>query len=319
MDEFASELMSNVRFIKYIKSLPDVEVDGKPISRWKQWLNMLWEFIMGRTLFKAPKVKVNQYRLIFDHIVEFIETESAFRPTEQFIWWNVKLKERTKTRDSLVNKTKKDHDDANYWDTEEATRFAEDQKSQSELDSLLGDTREKFDRRLEIMQKRYTWTQRKSFEEFVDTLKEGKITSDEAFMSIIKYASNVTNQLWGRYQDILKKVKAGEVKKDDAFTVFQLYQWRDYLTVYDSLDQLRDLTLRDPEAFQHPEVMKVLDNTIARKNHLKELYETEGKFLIAKWLAPYFNGIKRARIDEWERQYRRKVHTEKKGVPFLRK
>ena len=106
--------------------------------------------------------------------------------------------------------------------------------------------------------------------------------SRDAFLSIIKHSTIITDKLYARYQAILDN--------DEEFTPDLLYQWRDYLLAYEQLDEILKLARKDATILTGGSAsLLTLAETVSKKNELRDLFKTEGKHLIAKWLTPYYN------------------------------
>lgn len=171
----------------------------------------------------------------------------------------------------------------------------------SEVERLADKAKTALARRLEIVEKRYSFAMRKDFADFVEEVEETD-TATETILRIIQYAAGVTNSL----------IEELEASREEGFTVEKLNRWTDYLIAYDVLDQVQALVKKDPTIFQDPDVLETLDKVVKNKNILKDLYKSEGIPLIAEWLTPYYNEIRRSFKDNRGREYRRIYRREKK-------
>jgi hypothetical protein len=169
----------------------------------------------------------------------------------------------------------------------------------TDLEKLHDKAREALDRRLAIMEKRYSFVKRLNFELFYDEFNSANNIT-EALTSMVRYSSDVTNRLWKRY----KKMQ----ENGDPFTAEVLQTWSDFLIAYETLDELQQLMLKDPSVINDSAVKEVLNDTITKKNFLKNLYKTEGIKIMAKWLAPHYNGIYKEIEDRAKAEYRKEYH-----------
>jgi len=171
------------------------------------------------------------------------------------------------------------------------------------LDKILDKIKDRFDKRLEVMRRRYPYSIRKQFEEFMEEL-EKKTTTTESVISIVKYAHESVKALYDQYK---KALSTGTV------TIDLLARWREYASVYDVLDQLQNILVGEEDLFSDPLVINLLDSTIKLKNKVESLYETEGIDMLAKFLSKYYNGIRNTFKEKLESEYRREVHKLKRS------
>lgn len=180
----------------------------------------------------------------------------------------------------------------------------EQEEKLSDIEKLHKKVTEAFETRLAIMEKQYNFIQRHDFQNFLEEYKEaGAATS--AMVSAINYSAKITDQLFKRYQKVLKDKK--------PFTAEILQTWSDFLVAYDVLDDLQTMLAEDPSIIQDPSLIEKLDVAIKKKNILKTTYTKKGLPLMAKWLSQFYNGI-RVKFEEDKRsEYRKEYHRQKKG------
>jgi len=176
------------------------------------------------------------------------------------------------------------------------------QSKMSDLEKLHAKVTEAFEARISIMEKQYNFIKRQDFEEFLDDYLEQNNISD-ALVKAVEYSGKITQQLFNKYADMKKN--------NEPLTAKVLATWSDFLVAYDVLDELQDLILSDQSIIQNEEVRVTLDDSIKKKNFLKKLYFTEGIPLMAKWLAPHYNGIYKKFEDKIRAEYRKEFHRKK--------
>lgn len=155
-----------------------------------------------------------------------------------------------------------------------------------------------------IMVKDLIMSQRKGFdkedalrnEEFISKLKERD--AEQALNLYLNQASKSTNILkkeFETFQDQLKEIEDGksDKTKKDIISLNMLCRWRDLLSAYDSLDDFRDALIDqrkfdkdDPESIARK---NLLNNTIAQRDYIKNLYETYGLDMTAEFLADHYD------------------------------
>jgi len=183
----------------------------------------------------------------------------------------------------------------------------EQQEKLTDLESLHRKVTDAFERRISIMEKQYDFIKRQDFQEFLDDYMESNNVT-QALVSAVVYSAKITNQLFNKYRDMQKN--------NEPLDARALQTWSDFLIAYDTLDELQNLILKDPSIIQNKEVIDALQDSITKKNFLKDLYKTEGVKILAEWLTPYYNGIyskfKDKRRAEWRKEYNKK----KRGGKF---
>lgn len=198
--------------------------------------------------------------------------------------------------------------DADYMKTMEYKLAAMESNKVTELDKIYNDTVKILDDKLEIMRKRYAYSKTRSFEEFVISVTNESSTS-AALLGIIKYANSTTDQLISRYNKMLTN--------GEPFTPQILMEWRDYITSYDTLDDLQLLLSQNKNLLGDPIALDVLQKLIAKKKQIIQIYETSGKEVIARRLAPFYNEVKIRRKEELEAKFRVLEHRFKKDKSKL--
>jgi len=173
----------------------------------------------------------------------------------------------------------------------------------TDVEKIHEKAKEAMDRRLAIMLQRYSFIKREDFEDFYNEFTEANNTT-EALTAMVVYSAKKTAMLWKRYE---------QMQKDNVpFTPEVLTTWTDFLIAYETLDEIQQLMLKDPSVINDPKVKELLNDTVTKKNFLKNLYNTEGVKLMAKWLAPFFNGIYAKFKDDARKEYRMQYRKEKR-------
>lgn len=205
---------------------------------------------------------------------------------------------------TLMQRITGDRNKDSYMGTEEYIATMSSQAELTEMETLLSKMMKALGARMDIMQARYSLSRRQSYQEFYDNL-QGASTATAAFVSIINYAHAGITQRHKEYEEFKK---SGQDFKPE-----QLHAWKEYLIAFDQLSELQNLILDDPTVFSDPDTIKKLNEAVTLKNHLQSVYVSEGKHVIAKWLAPYYNGIKAAYREEYSKRYRKEVYEIKKA------
>jgi len=196
---------------------------------------------------------------------------------------------------ALIDRVKEDIRADSYMDLPEFLLLASEKSKLTEAETLLKETLNKFNKRLDIMQARYSFSKREGFEKFMDELVTSQ-NATSAFLQIVTYAYKQTNIVKKQYDDL--------IKKGERPTAETLYQWKDYLVVFEVLDDIKNLVMDDPSMFSDPKTMDMLNSAIDVKNFIKHKFLTIGKEIIAEWLAPYYNGIRAEIREKILRKYR---------------
>jgi len=177
-------------------------------------------------------------------------------------------------------------------------------ENMTDLEVLHSKVTAAFNKRIAIMERDYDFISRQDFKEFLDDYLENNNVT-KALVDAVIYSAKVTEQLYDRYKALQE---SGE-----KLTPRTLQTWSDFLIAYDALDELQSLMLKDPSIMQNESITKALDATIKTKNFLKSLYQTEGIDMLAKWLSPYYNGIRKKFEQKKRAEYRREYKKKEKG------
>ena len=181
-------------------------------------------------------------------------------------------------------------------------------KSQlTDLERIADQAEQAMLRRLAIVQARYSLTEREKFQEFIDDLMKEETTTG-SLVNIIRYASQLTSELNQEYEEARSNNSLNSYKTGIPL----LRKWSDYLIAFDTLNELQHLVEEDNTVFKDPEVVKILEETVKVKDKLKEQYFSRGEKLIAQWLTPYYDGLRRERKDEYAKKYKSLVKAKKK-------
>lgn len=176
----------------------------------------------------------------------------------------------------------------------------------SPLDAILLRSMEKLYTRLELIKQRFSYSKIHEFESFIKDVDK-KETVPDAFVAIINFADKNISRMYNEFQKISKS--------GTGFSIQVLNKWKDYMLAYQDLDALQALVHEDPSILNSKEVVNKLNEVIIKKKSLEGLYKTEGKFIIAKYLTPYYNKLKVEFKEQLASTYRREAHKlKKKGM-----
>jgi hypothetical protein len=174
---------------------------------------------------------------------------------------------------------------------------------------LLQDLKTDLAKRVEFARKRYDPQKREELENLVDLLQEEESVTN-ALYEIIIYAHN---EVFDIVDEVNKYLKEGI-----PFTPGLLYRWKDAVQGFKNLSAIKQELYANPELVPKKTHLRALNDTLDQIEHLETLYKTEGRVLIAKWLTPYYNGIKVQFEDVYKAEYRKLKYREvKKGKKTL--
>lgn len=163
--------------------------------------------------------------------------------------------------------------------------------------------------RLQVAKKRYDYDKRVRLEN-VMTLVEEEESPSNAIAEIIQYS----------YEEVMEVVDIVNefINEKKNFTPGLLYRWSDSVQAYKNLKIIKDALYDNPELIPGKQYVMALDAVLDQIGRLEALYKTEGRYLIAKWLTPYYNGIKVKFEDTYKSEYRKlKYRLVKKGKQTL--
>jgi hypothetical protein len=172
--------------------------------------------------------------------------------------------------------------------------------------------------KIQLRKKTLTSKQKLEGEEFLKKLE--KLEAQSSLIEFTKHAASRTDAIykeWMSIQKQLKKIEEGALDKDKnkLFNPDKLYKWKDYLSAYDSLDDFRNAMTEDGTIDSvDPMVKKALDETIAKKNAIKRLYDVKGIDMVAEHLAPYYNKLYKDFEVEVGRKYKSLPEYEKSRI-----
>jgi hypothetical protein len=197
---------------------------------------------------------------------------------------------------SMENKEKLQKD-------KEEISFSKLTEDDTEGSKLVTELREELATRLKFAKKRQDYNTRQKLENVISQLQEEESVTENLY--------NIINNASTDIDDIIKEVNS-YIKNDKAFTPGVLYRWKEAVQCYKSLSSIQQVLFNNPELIPNKKYVKVLDECIKRVGYLENLYKTEGRYLIAKWLTPYYNGIKVAYQDSLKADYRKLLYKEVK-------
>lgn len=178
-------------------------------------------------------------------------------------------------------------------------------KAESEAGEWLDKLIKELNARVNIARKRFDAGSRSSIEELITNIQESESVT-ESLEWIIYHAYNDIVEL---DKDLAKFKKEGK-----EFTPGILYKWKDAVQAYKTLDELRVALMENKEMLPNKKYVNALNYISDKVAYFENKYKVEGKYLIAKWLTPYYNGIKAKYTETLESDYRKLKHREvKKG------
>jgi len=203
---------------------------------------------------------------------------------------------------TLENKFKIERDE--YDDV-----YAKVTKSESEAGIWLDKLIDELNARVDISRKRFDAGGRKSIEELITNIQSSESVT-EALEWIIY---NAYNEIQALDKELAEYKKEGK-----EFTPGILYRWKDAVQAYKTLDKLRIALMENPDMVPNKKYLNALNYISDKTAYFEEKYKKEGRYLIAKWLTPFYNGIKVKYIDSISSEYRKLKHKEiKKGKMSL--
>jgi hypothetical protein len=167
------------------------------------------------------------------------------------------------------------------------------------LNDIHDKTIKSLENKLEILRKRHVSEKTKSFGEFIEKVSQ-ETNPAVALTAIIKYAYDATTALTKRYDKM--------VKSTDVFDLETLTEWRDYVTTYNTLDELLVLLNRDPSILGGNGILETLEELIGKKTGIIKIYERQAKIALASKLAPMHKKFQVTYKEELEKEYRIMKH-----------
>lgn len=194
-----------------------------------------------------------------------------------------------------VDEVIKKYPELNELTTEEQTLISDlqikDKLSQIK-DSMIKSLESRYERSKRF--KNISVEDLKEQEAFIKKISE--LETKKAIVLFTKQAIQSTNRVYSLWIDTYKPkvdaIKSGESKESlkDVLKPGLLYIWKDYLSVYDSIDDfINYLTNQNIEVGQT--LINDLNQVRNRKNSIKSLYKDYGMDILAEELTPYYNQI----------------------------
>jgi hypothetical protein len=126
--------------------------------------------------------------------------------------------------------------------------------------------------------------------------KLSKLEADKAMVLFVNQAAKSTENTMKEYNFKLKQLKdikdgKSNLKEEDIFNPKLLYNWRDYLSAYDTIEDYQNYLIQNNELSNKEELEKILTEVIKNKNAIKDLYVSKGLDMAAKFLAPNYNKL----------------------------
>jgi hypothetical protein len=156
---------------------------------------------------------------------------------------------------------------------------------------------------LQIRRKKVTEGEVEKREEFIKKLET--LEAEEAMILFTRQATESTNKIYYEWLKVKKELKAisdgtSNKTRQEVLTPGMLYNWRDFLSAYDSIEEFQAILMDDgridnimtiDSKGKKVKLSKVLSDTISKKNDIKKLYDVLGLELTAESLSPYYNKI----------------------------
>ena len=260
----------------------------------------------GFSYAKANKLAVQARENGFDAKVQQRPTLRGERGNKHVVTLSKDISQRTSGLNKVMERW------ASFKEADEALKdrwrvIFDQQEKLSDLEKLHAKVTEAFEKRIAIMEKQYDFIKREDFQKFLDEYTDSNnITT--ALTSAVLYSAKITNQLFNKYRDMQEN--------NEPLTARVLQTWSDFLIAYDVLDELQNLMLEDSSVINDPTVAKVLQDSITKKKFLKDLYQKEGIPIMAKWLSPFYSGIRTAFKEKRKAEYRKEYRKKKKNKEY---
>lgn len=194
-----------------------------------------------------------------------------------------------------------EHETKREKESAEEEVFAKVKVSETEAGQLLEKLKAELASRVKLARKRFNIQDRGSLEDLVKQLEN----EESVTLSLYKIINNAYDEI-----DRLTKELNDYRNNSKDFSVNILYRWKDAVQSYKSLSELQTALQLNKDLIPDKSYMHLLDTVVTKVNLFEDLYKKEGRRLIAKWLTPYYNGVKVAQEDTRKAEYRRIRHKE---------
>lgn len=181
--------------------------------------------------------------------------------------------------------------------------FADVSESKSKAGEIVSKLKDELAARLELARKRFSLERREDLETLNKALEE----ESSVTVSLYHIISNAYDNI-----EILNKEYNDYIKEGKVFTPELLYRWKEVVMSYKSLDDLHTLLQFNQDIIPDKKYITLLNEIVDKVKGYESLYKTEGRSLIAKWLTPYYNGIKVKFEDMYKAEWRKLRHRELK-------
>ena len=176
-------------------------------------------------------------------------------------------------------------------------------RGDTEASRILAKLKDEIALRIKVARKRADYSRRKELESLVTRLQEETDVTD----SIYEIIASSHEEMMKLEEEI-----NGYFDSKKPFNPGILYKWKDAVQGYKGLEELKNSIMDDPKIIPNREYVKLLNEVIDRVHYFEGLYIKEGRYLIAKWLTPFYNGIKAKYQDSIASDYRRLKYQEVK-------
>lgn len=279
LEEFVSETLANSSIQRELLNTPigsDYETIKPSIAKHLNILDRLFA-MLSRLVYKYLNIKhdynkENVYRALVDLTTkQFTTDDNAYRDIESTDKYRNLSEEEKALTDNLSQ-------------LDDISKLKE---------KAIQATRTKLQIELHSHGHKLTTDEINRREEFIDKLKG--LEAEQALILYTKQASAVTNRFYKQYEIILQQLKdidngKSNIDRNKIFNPSILAKWRDYLSAYDVIDSYQALLTREGRFNTLPDNLGlVLNDTIRKKNALKDLYLTEGIKLNADFLSTNYD------------------------------
>jgi len=165
----------------------------------------------------------------------------------------------------------------------------------------MSEIKEKAIKRLEFKRELNIKRKKPSFDPeaekvFIEEIK--KLEASQAMLRFTRRASKTVDGIYSQWLKIKEKIKLideGKLNIDKSVVLNPqiLSQWADYLSAFDSLEEFRNALVADGSLYKDEVLKKMLNDTIEKKNAIEKLYDVEGYDMMAGFLEPHNDQIRK--------------------------
>jgi phage anti-repressor protein len=151
--------------------------------------------------------------------------------------------------------------------------------------------------KLELSQKKKsTRIDPEKAQDFIKKLNDLEV--DQALTLFTNQAEKNTNSIYSEFLDMVDKlnqIEKGTLDLDKKIILnpSKISNWIDYLSAYDSINDYRTSLTMDGSLYKNPELKKILDNIISKKEEIQKFYDVISVDINSELLEPHFDGIRK--------------------------